>query len=197
MLKRLVSRYWLLIPILILIVVVLDRVEQPDLIETEETINMSETRSDYYMSDFRTRKFDQDGQLEYIIQGATLAHYPDGDRSEIVAPNVELRREQTTWIVKGQRGRFESPQTLFTLEGDVTVLRSNTNADTQPITIKTESISIATESNLVHTDQPIEIVAPQWSLSATGLRSAIDQGTLSLLSNVVGRYQLPTAKSQD
>lgn len=197
MLNRLFSRYWLLVPMLVLIVVLLDRVEEPDVVETEQTINMRETRSDYYMSEFRTQKFDDNGLLEYIIEGATLAHYPDDDRSEIIDPSIELRREEAVWLIKSKRGRFMTAESLFTLDGNVTVLRNSSRANVEPVTIETESITVATESNQVYTDAPISIIAPQWQLSATGLRSAIDEGKLSLLSSVEGRYELPDSAVED
>lgn len=197
MFNQLLSRYWLLVPTLALIVVLLDRVEEPDIIETEETIDMRQTQSDYYLSDFRTQKFDDAGKLQYIVNGYSLAHYPEDDSSEIVNPSIELRRDETSWIIRSEKGRFENAQALFTLNGNVTMIRQSPLDNTEPVLIKTESISIATESNLVHTDEPISIVSPTWSLSATGLRSAIDQGTLSLLSSVRGRYELPSADVQD
>ena len=55
MLSRLLTRYWLLIPLMIIVVVVVDRIEAPEVFDVEETIDMRETRSDYYMADFSSR----------------------------------------------------------------------------------------------------------------------------------------------
>ncbi|ASJ75920.1 LPS export ABC transporter periplasmic protein LptC [Granulosicoccus antarcticus] len=190
MFSTLLSRYWLLIPILILVVVVVDLIEEaPEIFNVEETINMRETRSDYYMADFRSRKYDKQGQIEYTIRGETLAHYPDNDRSEITAPRVELNREGAQWQIQSDSGTFDTSPDLFTLHGDVIVKRSA--ADYDPITIRTSTLTVATESNEVSTDAVIEISAPAWRLQATGLKSAIDQGKLSLLSEVTGRYEVP------
>jgi len=189
MLTRLLSRYWLLLPLLILVVVVIDRVEEPEVFEIEETINMRDTHSDYYMAEFRSRKYDSAGQIEYTIEGDTLAHYPHNDRSEITAPKVELNREGAQWQIESNSGLFDTNPDLFTLLGDVVVKRQ---ADTsEPLTIRTSSLTVATESNEVSTDAMIEISAPTWNLQATGLKSAIDQGKLMLLSDVIGRYEVP------
>jgi len=187
--SRLFFRYWFLLPLLLLVVVILDRVEEPTTIATEETINMRETRSDYYIAEFSTRKFDADGQLEYIVHGDTLAHYPDDDRSEVVAPRIELHRPDAIWQIQSSKGRFDTDPNLFTLEGNVVVNRQREGS--APVTIKTSSLTVATDTNIVNTDQVIEIVAPTWRLQATGLSSAIDDGKLSLHANVSGRYEVP------
>jgi len=173
MLTRFLSRYWLLLPILILVVIAVDRIETPEAIEVEETIDMRETRSDYYMSEFRTRKFGTDGQIEYTVEGDTLAHYPDNDRSEITAPKMQLNRPGATWNISSATGRFDTNPDLFT------------------ITITTDSITVATESNQLSTEDAIEIVSTSWAVSAIGMTSAIDDGTLNLLSSVTARYEVP------
>ena len=202
MIRRLVTRYWLLLPLLIAVVVLLDRVEQPDIVKTEETIDMRQTQSDYYLSNFRTRKFGLDGNIEFVVEGETLAHFPDDNRSQITQPRVELRRGNILWLAKSESGRFDPLPNLFTLQGGVTIermLQSNKkdNPDAAFITITTQTLRIATEANLVETDDRIEISAPTWKLEATGLRTAIDQGQLSLLAEVVGRFDPPDIASQD
>ena len=189
-LSRLFSRYWFVPILLVLVVIAVDRIDPPESVEVEETINMSETRSDYYMADFSTRKYTADGQLEYSVQGETLAHYQHNDRSEITAPRVKLHRPDTIWQISSLQGSFDTEPELFTLEGDVLVERISSSPEVFPVTIRTSSISVATATNEVRTDQPIEITAHTWHLQAVGLESAIDGGTLSLLSNVTGRYEV-------
>lgn len=189
MLTRLLSRYWLLLPLLVLVVIAVDRIETPVVIETEETIDMRQTRSDYYLAEFKTQKFRADGSIEYTVQGETLAHYPDNDRSEIIAPQIELNRPEATWDISSLTARFDTNPDLFTMQGEVVMHQRRSNAD--PITITTEQLTVATESNRVSTDADIRIVSAHWALKATGMTSAIDEGTLSLLSSVSVRYEAP------
>lgn len=189
MLSRLLSRYWLLLPLLILVVIAVDRIEAPPVIETEETIDMRQTQSDYYMAEFKTRKFRIDGSIEYTVQGETLAHYPDNDRSEIIAPRIELNRPGATWDISSLKGRFDTNPDLFTLQGEVVMHRRRSKND--PITITTDQLTVATESNQVSTDADIKIESAHWALKATGMTSAIDDGTLTLLSSVSARYEVP------
>lgn len=189
MFTHLLSRYWLLLPLLVLVVIALDRIETPLPMEIEQTIDMRQTRSDYYLAGFKTLKFRADGSVEYTVQGDTLAHYPDNDRSEIIAPRIKLKRPGADWDISSARGRFDTKPDLFTLEGEVVVQRQRINAE--PITITTNQLTIATGSNQVSTDALIEIVSAHWALKAKGMTSAIDDGTLTLLSSVSARYDVP------
>lgn len=190
MFTRLLSRYWLLLPLLVIVVIAVDRIETAPVIEVEETIDMRQTRSDYYMADFSTRKFRTDGSIEYTIRGETLAHYPDNDRSEIIAPRIELNRPKATWNISSLKARFDTDPDLFTMQGEVIMHRLRSESD--PVTITTSELTIATESNQVSTNADIEIVSEHWALKATGMRSAIDDGTLTLLSSVSARYEVPS-----
>jgi len=190
LIRRLVTRYWLLLPLLILVVVLLDRVETPDGITTEETIDMRETQSDYYLAEFETRRFALDGTLEYQIRGDTLAHYPDDGRSEITQPRLEVRREAITWLIESERGRFDPSPNLFTLQGDVSVQRYLDEADEASVSMSTQSLRIATEENLVETDEIVKISAPSWNIQSKGMRTAINEGRL-MLSQVTARFEPP------
>lgn len=189
MLSRLLSRYWPLLPILFLVVFAIDTIETPDTVPVEETIDMRETRSDYYMSDFKTRKYNADGLAEYTVSGASLAHYPDTDHSEITQPRIVLNRPGAYWTIQSQSGQINTDPDRFTLNGNVVLQRNSEQAE--PVTIKTSRLTVATDINTVSTSAPIEVVAPSWRLRAEGLYSAIDDGNFKLLADVVGRYEVP------
>ena len=189
MLMRLISRYWLLVPLLLLAIVIRDWVETtPETIEVEDTIDMQATESDYYLEKFKTRKFDSRGNLEYEVTGQTLAHYPIDDRSEITLPSVVMHRDTIKWKIDSASGELKKNPSVFTLQGGVVMERES--ADGAPVVIRTEELSILTDDNEVRTDKPIEIVSETWQLRSIGLQSALDEGKLNLLSNVTGRYEV-------
>ncbi len=189
MLMRLISRYWLLVPLLVLAIVIRDWVETtPENIEVEDTIDMSATKSDYYLEDFNTKKYNENGQLEYLVTGQTLAHYPIDDRSEITDPSLVFYRDAIEWKIDSALGEFEQNPSMFTLHGNVVVRRESD--DGAPVIMRTEAISILTDANEVRTDKPIEIVSQTWQLRSVGLQSSLDKGKLNLLSTVTGRYEV-------
>jgi len=189
-LSRVLSRYWLLIPLLIIAIVVRDWIEDPITIADEATIEMKDTRSDYYLEEFVTRKFAANGSLEYELHGQSLAHYPEDDHSEIIKPIMTMHRPAASWHLVSSEGRFDTNPDVVTLLGDVTMQRLSQVADS--ITITTSNLQVETDNNRVTTDQAITIKAENWRLHAVGLQSAIDEGKLTLVSQVTGRYDPPS-----
>jgi len=191
-LTRVLSRYWLLVPLLIIAIVARDWVEAPVVAEDEETIDMKDTRSDYYLEEFITRKFASNGSLEYELHGQSLAHYPEDDHSKIIKPIMTMHRPAASWHLVSSEGRFDTNPDVLTLQGDVTMQRLS-NQD-ESITITTRDLQVETDNNRVTTDQAITIKAANWRLDAIGLQSAIDEGKLTLVSQVTGRYDPPTVQ---
>ena len=188
-LTRLLSRYWPLVPLLLLVLVARNYVEDtPTSVAAESTIDMQATQSDYYLEDFVTQKFSQNGALEYEVSGDTLLHYPEDDRSEIINPDVTLHRPPVTWKVASEKGLLVKDPETFTLQGDVRVERTAQNQ--AAVQILTKDLSINTQSNLLSTTSKVTIDAKTWQLEADGLQSSIDSGKLNLLSNVKGHYEV-------
>ena len=117
-----------------------------------------------------------------------MAHFPDDNRSEIEAPRIELNRVDATWNIQSMNGSFDADIDLFTLKNDVVLVRQREGE--APITIKTQSLTIATDSNVLTTNEPIEIISANWKMNAVGMTSSIDDGKLTLLSGVTGRYDI-------
>jgi len=189
MLMRLISRYWLLVPLIVLAIVIRDWVETtPENVEVEATIDMSATKSDYYLEEFNTKKYDTNGELEYLVTGQTLAHYPIDDWSKITEPSLVFYRDAIEWKIDSALGELKQNPSMFTLHGEVVVRRETD--DSSPVIMRTEAISILIDANEVRTDKPIEIVSENWQLRSIGLQSSLDKGKLNLLSTVTGRYEV-------
>lgn len=180
-------RYWPVLPLILLVVFAQNWVEdEPNAVLVEETINMQQTQSDYYLEDFTTRKFDIDGKLQYRVSGKNLLHFPDDDRSEITTPTVILLREGIRWDITSQRGEMRRSPDTFTLNGNVQLERAIQGENV--LSISTEQLSVRTDTNEVRTDAPIELVGEGWTMSSVGLKSNIDDGKLIFLSKVKGQY---------
>jgi len=184
-----IYRYWILIPLLLLAIVAREWAEAPETKEAEDTVDMTNTRADYYLEKFETRKLDAVGNPEYVITGDTLFHYPADDSSEIEQPNLTLHRNNNIWVMDSQRGKLTTNPDIFVLEGVVTMQRLP-SATTTPITIRTSDLEIQTASNIVSTDAMIEVESPNWTLRSVGFESRIDEGILYLHNQVEGHYEV-------
>ncbi|MBX2825350.1 MAG: LPS export ABC transporter periplasmic protein LptC [Gammaproteobacteria bacterium] len=182
-------RYWFLVPLIIVAILARDWVEDPTGLELEDTIDMSSTRADYYLEKFTTRKLDRFGKPEYILTGDTLTHYPADDSSEIVLPQLTLHHPDGIWKLDSRQGRLTTDPDIFTLAGTVTMTRQATD-NTEGLTIATSDLKIHTVTRVVETDQPIEVVSSNWTLKSVGLQSNINEGILTLMSDVEGHYEI-------
>lgn len=187
--KRL-YRYWYIVPLLLIAVLARDWAEKPQDAPLEETIDMTSTRADYYLEEFETRKLDANGLPRYTLNGATLIHYPADDVSEINWPNLTLYQQDSAWNLVSKQGRLTTNPEVFTLEGAVTMQRAATE-DLAAIVIQTSNLRVYTIDNIVASDDHIEIRSVNWTLRAKGLESRIDDGTLSLMADVEGHYEIP------
>jgi len=188
---RWLYRYWPVVPLILLVVLAQNWVEdEPNAVLVEETINMQQTQSDYYLEDFTTRKFDIDGKLQYRVSGKNLLHFPDDDRSEITAPTVILLREGIRWNITSEQGELHRAPDTFTLKGDVQLERATQGENVLSIT--TEQLSVLTDTNEVLTNSPITVIGEGWTMSSVGLESNIDDGKLIFLSKVKGQYDAAT-----
>ena len=188
-------KYWPIVPLIILAVWARNWAEDgADPFVVEETIDMGETQSDYYLEEFTTRKFDITGALQYRVSGKSLLHFPEDDRSEITEPNVVLLREGIRWDITSTKGQLLRKPDTFTLLGNVQIERDGGSVDS--VSIRTESLSVRTDNNEVSTDQPIEVIANGWRMRSVGLQSKIDDGKLIFLSQVTGHYDVATPDSE-
>ena len=190
--RILFNRYWLLLPLLLVAVVVHNWVDAPAPAADDGDFDMRSTRSDYYLEEFRTQRFDGDGRREYEVSGKSLIHYPDDGRSDIVAPDIALFEMDGVWTVTARRGRFTESPELFRLQDDVRIARKGTNA----MTIRTAELDLLPATREIRTDATIEIVGISWQLRARGLRSTLDSGNLQLLNEVSGTYDVPDPASE-
>lgn len=187
--------YWPVIPMLLCAVFAQNWVEdEPNAVLVEETIDMQQTQSDYYLEDFTTRKFDVNGNLEYRVSGENLLHFPDDDRSEITAPTVILLRDDIRWDIHSLRGELRRAPDTFTLNGEVKLERAIQGENV--LSIRTERLSVRTDTNEVSTDSPIEVVGDGWRMHSVGMESSIDEGKLIFLSKVKGHYDAPIPVSE-
>ena len=188
-----IYRYWILIPLLIAAILSLDWAEDPPLTPDEETIDMTQSQTDYYLESFETRKFNLSGEQTYRFSGDTLSHFPEDDRSVVVAPELVVYRDNIVWHMQSPRGVFTPEPDKFLLEGNVSMRRVSNQ---QLIRLETSDVTVLTDQNQVSTGQPITVSAENWQLRSIGLESEITDGTLNLLSNVTARYETPGSKGQ-
>ena len=187
---------WGLSQILILAVLLIAAItsfiwlDQPDTVSGEDELNMAELKADYYLEEFETIRYNLQGRAEYRLFGDTLLHYPAHQASEIIGPKLTLHRpDQPSWSVTSKSGWLEESTESFRLHGDVAILRGP-HGDQPEMLISTDEVQVDTRRRTLETASEVEIQSADWILTSTGLKSDMDKGTLSLLSNVRAHYEI-------
>jgi lipopolysaccharide export system protein LptC len=146
--------------------------------------------SDYAMTDFTMTIMDINGVPARQIKGDELAHYPDGDRTEIINPVAEfLKPGQDTWIITSDRGQTQGKADAILLTGNVII----SNKHEPDFNMLTDTLTLDTNLNTAYTEEPVTIHSPQGVTESIGLHAALDDETINLHSRVKGHYDAPPA----
>ena len=146
--------------------------------------------SDYAMTDFTMTVMDLNGQPQRVIEGREAAHYPEGDRTEIIDPIVlHIVMDDDDWILQSDRADTSGKGENIVLTGNVII----TNKDEPEIQLLTELLHLDTINNTAYTDEPVLMRSPNGDTHSVGLHAALKEQTINLHSRVRGQYNAPDA----
>lgn len=149
-----------------------------------------ERSSDYSMTDFTMTVMDMNGQPQRIIQGSEASHYPEGDRTEIIDPDVlHIAIDDDDWILQADRADTSGKAEHIVLTGNVII----TNKDQPEIQLLTELLHLDTVHNTAYTDRPVIMRSPNGDTHSVGFHAALQEETINLHSRVRGQYDAPAA----
>lgn len=141
---------------------------------------------DSIVDNFSVRRFNDLGQLQYILKAPKMTHYPDDDTSELV--NAKL-----TYIRPGAPDvTIFGKAALVTSKGDTVYLTQEVIATRAPTVDRPEMVAtmpdltVYPEKGTAHTDSPVEInQGPTWM---KGVGFSLDNNTsvIELHSQVTG-----------
>jgi lipopolysaccharide export system protein LptC len=144
---------------------------------------------DYIVEKFSVVRMTPEGKPRYVIGGDKLTHLPIDDSSEIVNPLVKgVAPGQPPMTIKAQQARVDHANTQVHLRGNVDIERKST-AKTLPMTMKTEALTVFPDEERMVTDQAVDIVVGNNTLSGVGMRANNATGDIAIQSKL--RMTLP------
>jgi lipopolysaccharide export system protein LptC len=184
-----IGQYVLFFALLIVAVTSVFFLEHPESNIDSDEVKMADLKADYFLDDFKTVQYDNNGRVEYELKGHRLLHYPIQKASQISQPTMRVTRpSQATWELHSQTGRLEEDSQSLVLQGAVSIVREALG-ELSPLTINTEEMTIQTKQRTLNTDADVEIKSQSWTLRSTGLKTDLNNGKLLLLSNVRAHYE--------
>ncbi len=180
-------RHHLLLTFLVIVIAALASQYSPRPAPRDERPAEAPQGPDYYIENFTAITLDAQGQAQQRLQGTRLEHYSEQGQSTLNAPHLTLYRDgQPDWLMQAGTGSSESHGEHIYLHQGVQVERATEQQ--QPLQLTTESLHIEPARLYAETDAPLQISAPNQSLSAVGMQLHGDQQQLTLTSEVEASY---------
>lgn len=157
----------------------------------ELTNTPSESRIDYYLSDFTLTKTQDDGSVAYKLTGRHLTHKQASGASEIFQPNIRARSDNgDDLFVDAEKALQVGKDDTIKLTGKIRVHKP-ASGESPEFTLTTEDLIYNPQQRHITTESEISLISPAGTLTGTGLDSNLEEQELRILSNVQAEFQAP------
>lgn len=168
----------------------------------DNTLQMAETETDYYLQDFRIVNVDNAAGQVYQLSGQSLSHHSNDGNSSISQPLIKVfGTNQTHWQGSAQRGDISADFRQLALFGAVRLAQFPSlpsdldpalarSIDKASVEISSASVSIDTTKQTISTDDPVTIKSDYWSLNANQMRADINDSKLLFDAGMDAEYIL-------
>lgn len=152
------------------------------------TLLPKETEPDAYLEEVTSTILNKQGKPSLKIVTKKMTHYPEGDTTQILKPQVTLYRDsKEPWKIHSDfaKATHGSKEILFWSHVNI-----NHHADEEhpETSMQTDYLNILPEQQLAITDQPVTFIQPETTIQAVGMRANLNAGTIQLLSKAKGIY---------
>ena len=124
---------------------------------------------DYIVDNFSFVRMSETGKPRYVISGKSLAHRPVDNTSEIDKPVVQaLTTDHPHMTMTANHAHVNQDQNQVDLAGNVEIQRPAA-ANSQPLHISTQALTILPDEEIARTDQPIRMTLGSATVDAVGM----------------------------
>ena len=124
---------------------------------------------DYIIDNFSFVRMSEAGKPAYVISGARLAHRPVDNTSEIEQPVVQsLTKDHPPMTMTAKHAHVSQDQARIELTGSVDLRRPGA-ANSQPLHVETEAMTLLTDDEIAQTDKPIRMQIGTAHIDAVGM----------------------------
>jgi LPS export ABC transporter protein LptC len=153
------------------------------------TNSPSESRIDYYLTDFTLMATDGDGKVRYHVTGQHLTHNQASGASEIYQPYIEARSIEGELVtINAQKATQEDKSGNMSLSGEVQV-RKPLFKESPEFILTTQDLSYSPSTQTISSASDINLTSAQGYLRGTGFETSLDEQELRILSNVQAEFK--------
>jgi LPS export ABC transporter protein LptC len=153
---------------------------------TNET---SQSRIDYYLSDFTLVSTDQDGNISYQLTAEHLIHKQASGASEIYRPHIKNKSANGDLLtIDAEKAIQTIKGGSIDLTGEVRVKKSSTN-EALDFTLLTQDLTYNPVEQKISSPAKSYFTSAQGSMTGVGFETKLDEQELRILSNVQAEFQ--------
>ena len=159
------------------------------LLSTEQKRQVAEPEEDkfidLFIKNFTLSSTNESGNTVYTLKANRLEHYRDSEISQIFDPEINIPQAESHWLITAKTGEIDNKQILIRLKNNV--IMKNTDSEV-PFEISAQSMTINTETQIIESDQSVNIRNGSLNLVSNGMHYDNRERQLRLLSDVNGTY---------
>jgi len=146
---------------------------------------------DYFVEDLVFTRINAHGDPVFRVSATRMLHYPDDQSSDFERPVlVSLDPQKPRVTVRAERGSTSADGKETVLTGNVVLVR-DAGANEPAMTIRTESATVYSETEIARTDQPVRIERGDSVLTGVGMEFDNAARSLRVDSRVQLTWQPP------
>ena len=137
---------------------------------------------DFFVDQFRVRRYDDDGALLNTLIAEKMLHFPDDESTKVTAPYLVYHRTPPT-VVTAKTAWLDKDGKHVRLDDDVRLVRSG-GTEVPDTVISTSVLYAVPDDEYAHTDAPVVITQGQTVIN--GIGATVDnKAQVSVLSGPV------------
>lgn len=141
---------------------------------------------DYWVENFRLRRFNIEGSLQHTLLGTRMRHYPDDDSTLVEQPHLTYHREFMT-VVVAREGHLDGKGEHIRLIDDVRISRAGRPGKPDSV-LTTEILDAYPDDEIAMTEVPVTITQGLSNVRGNRLHADNKTATYVLDSEVNGIF---------
>ena len=130
-----------------------------------------------------------DGHPQYELSSPKYWLYNQQQRSEFVSPDIVIYNENGSKLyATSKKGTTHDENDVITLIGNVKIRQPSSNAESEPLSIYTERLTVSQKNQQVTTDLSVAATYGSQKVTAVGMTLNLNDKVVHLHSNVKAQY---------
>lgn len=182
-----------LLPLVLLLVLAAASIWLNRLVQNDNPRGPQRHEVDFFVDNFKVRRFDVEGRLQHTVIAEKLVHFADDDTTVVTTPHITYHQTPPT-EVRARTALIGQDGKEVDLVGQVQITRHGANG-AAPTIIRTEAMKIFPDDEKGYSDLPVVITRGQSIIYGSGLTHDGASSTSVLRGRVTGTIYRNQKKS--